>query len=50
MDVRVFEETRAEVVIGWDEHVQSEVDLARGKTPAIVSPDGDGRERIFYLA
>jgi len=44
MDVRVFEEALAGVAIGWDEYVQSEVDRARGKTPAITWTDEDGRD------
>jgi hypothetical protein len=49
MEVRVFEEALAEVATGWDEHVQSEVDRARGKTPAISWTDEDGGEHTVYL-
>jgi hypothetical protein len=49
MEMRVFEEALAGVAIGWDEHVQSVVDRSRGKTPAIVWTDEDGREHKVYL-
>lgn len=49
MDLRVFEEALAEVAIGWDQHVESEVDHSRGKTPAISWTDEDGGEHTVYL-
>lgn len=49
MELGVFEEALADVAIGWDGHVQSEVDRARGKTPAISWTDADGDEHIVYL-
>lgn len=49
MELRVFEKALADVAIGWDEHVQAEVDRARGKTPAIMWTDEDGHEHTVYL-
>lgn len=49
LELRVFEEALAEVAIGWDRHVESESDRARGKTPAISWTDEDGHEQIVYL-
>jgi hypothetical protein len=49
MELRVFEEALAEVAIGWDQHVDREVDRARGKTPALTWTDEDGSEHIVYL-
>lgn len=49
MEVRVFEEALAEVAIGWDKHVQSEVDRSLGTTPAIMWTDEDGHEHKMYL-
>jgi hypothetical protein len=49
MDLRVFEEALAEAAIGWDKHVESEVDRARGKTPTITWTDEHGQEHTAYL-
>lgn len=49
MELGVFEEVLADAATGWDEYVQSEVDRARGKTPAISWTDGDGGEHTVYL-